>query len=410
MLDLICGMCGQPIRMAERAVGHRARCRGCGTEFVVPPRAERGPTVVKPAGEPEITSRAAPPAIDLSLTPADASGGAYDIVTLPEERSPARAPAGAADEKAQERLDEEFLAELETERRRHIMTGQFTPHRRRTVSQQRTRLALAVFGGVTAVIAVVVLFVVMFLAGGRKPPPKPQEPDPGAYPSTPQGPAAGQPTTPRTPRPPVRPTPAVPEAKLRLLGPPDFRADVDLNSAVISGHVLNEYDGLIEVAHVTVRMQTDDGRSLGAAAGVAKLVPPGGRAPFTISLDSINNGRVRTPTMDDYTVSGHPDQRTDWVELSVMAAPRIEEDLKRAAGEVENNTPFRVGHIRIMCDLYRADGPIVLQREATLRATDVMLRPGGHDSFTLTWTDADIHNEMLADHMTCRAIGRKLGD
>ena len=70
MLDLICGMCGQPIRVPDRAVGHRARCRGCGMEFVVLARAENGPLVVKPASsEPRWEVSSFLPQVALLSTP-----------------------------------------------------------------------------------------------------------------------------------------------------------------------------------------------------------------------------------------------------------------------------------------------------------------------------------------------------
>ncbi len=400
MLELVCGTCGQPIRMRDRAVGHCARCRGCGMEFVVPDVMAGGPKVVKPAGEPELgASRPAPPAVDRIDPFSIDSGDVRDVMPSPESPS-----------EVLEQFDEEFLADLEAERHRHIFTGQFTSHTHRSASQQRARTTLAIFGGVTAIIAIVVLswFAFVAISGGPQPP-QPRVRD--LTPSPTVSPRAIPPPGPHVTPPPIQPVESTePEAKLRVNGLPTFRENSDLNSAFIQGSVINEHVGLVKEARVTVMIYTDDGRLIGQASGVAKDVPPGGRVPFTISVGDTNNGRIRTPRIGDYTVTGQSDGRKDWVELSVTSVPRIDEDAKRASGAIRNNTPFLVGHIRVMCQLYCAHGPFILHKKATLRDPNVQLRPGGRETFTLEWTDADVKDELLADHITCHAFGRRLED
>lgn len=401
MLKLVCGTCGQSIRIRDHAIGHRARCRGCGMEFVVPDAMTDRPEVVMPAGEPEFgISRPTPPAAD-RMDPFFIDGEEVRDVSPPLASSP----------EVPRQLDEEFLGSLEANRHRHIPTGQPASHTPRSTNRRRrNRTTLAIFGGVTAIIAVVVVcwFIFVAINGGPQPPrsrSRDQSQSPTHLPQT-----IPQPD-PRVPPPalPVQPVESPEsEVKLRVNGLPTLRNSSDISNAFIQGSVINEHAGLVEKARVTVMIHTDDGRLIGQAFGTAESIPPGGRAPFTINVGNTNNSRIRTPQVGDYTVTGQPDGCNDWVELSVTSIPRVDGSANQASGGIKNNTTFRVGHIRVTCDLYCDHGPLILHKKATLRDPNVQLRPGSCDTFTLKWTNTEVNDELLANYMTCRAFGRRL--
>ncbi len=193
--------------------------------------------------------------------------------------------------------------------------------------------------------------------------------------------------------------------RLRLFVPEGARRGV-----CVMGYLSNTSDRLIEGARIRITVPGAGGRAASFCEGGICFIPPMSRlVPFVLRVHGVSRSDVRTPKVSACVIDKVRVAPGKYIELPILPGFRLSGDRRTVTGDVKNDLKHTVQGVRVMCEIFRSDG-LLLMREETLPAdAAVPLRPGDVRRFRLAWTER-IENDGDAEvyKIVCRAVGSVL--
>ena len=190
--------------------------------------------------------------------------------------------------------------------------------------------------------------------------------------------------------------------KLRLFVPsPEERA------VHVMGYLTNTGDRFIEEARIRVNVPGAGGRaSVPCQCRVCFIPPRSATIPFVVCVHGVDRHSVGTPATSACVIDQVRLGLADYRALPILPGFRLSQDRRKVTGEVKNDHNLPMTDVRVLCELHRSDGLLLLREETTPTGAGVPMQPGDSRQFELTWSEqVDAVGPELF-RIICRAVGR----